>query len=226
MMLLDSVVANKQFIRLFGLDRILNEGEIKAVTQESAGTADFKHYRQTSYEKMKTIPVNMFDLTVTENAIVAYMQSHQTNQSAPNAGEPSNTQNPNHRFSFMIVNEDGKEIDSTPDNVENSEANSVASPTPNADEMSVGDPTDKNRLNNELEYEQNSEIAPEEQTLQESESDSPELIPGTRFIKRRKTAQKVQNQTLLNFEESPHSSNPAPVWNLAQNQIHRELLGM
>ena len=79
MMLLDSVVANKHFIRLFGLDRILNEGEIKAVTQESAGTADFKHYRQTSYEKMKTIPVNMFDLTVTENAIIAYMQSHATN---------------------------------------------------------------------------------------------------------------------------------------------------
>ena len=43
MILLESVVANKQFIRLFGLDRILNQGEIKAVTQESAGTDDFKH---------------------------------------------------------------------------------------------------------------------------------------------------------------------------------------
>ena len=104
MMLLDSVIANKQFIRLFGLDRILNEGEIKAVTQESAGTDDFKYYRQSAHDKMKTIPVNMFDLSVTENAIVAYMQSHQVNQNAPNAGETSssNAQNTNHGFFFIL----------------------------------------------------------------------------------------------------------------------------
>ena len=93
--------------------------------------------------------------------------------------------------------------------MENTEAISAASQISNADEMSVGDPTNENRLNNDLEYEQNSH---------ESESDSPELTPGKRFLKRRKTAQKKQNQTLLNFEESPHHSNQIPIWNLNQNR--------
>ena len=224
MMLLDSVVANKQFIRLFGLDRILNEGEMKAVTQESAGTVDFKYYRQTSYEKMKTIPVNMFDLAIIEDAIIAYMQAHPTSSNTPNAGESSNssTQNTNYGSSFMIVNEHGNETGNAAAENENSDAVSEISQTLIADEMSIGDPTNENRLNNELEDGQISENAPEEQNSYESESDSPELTSGTQNFKRRKTAErlrnKARNRTLLNFEESPHGSNPAPVWNLNQNR--------
>ena len=73
--LFDSSSIIDQFIQKYGLDRILHIRELDAIRWKNSGTDNYKVYRDSAYETLKAIPVDVFDHQVAENAIQACAQA-------------------------------------------------------------------------------------------------------------------------------------------------------
>ena len=98
-----------EFIQKYGLDRILHQGELEALAWKNSGTYFYKIYRDSAYEILKTIPVDVFDHYVAENAIQAYIQAEMDQLSL----QPAEPAEPNHEegFLFMFVQPEKSDSD-------------------------------------------------------------------------------------------------------------------
>ena len=97
----DSSSVIDEFIQKYGLDRILHQGELDALSWKNSGTYFYKIYRDSAYEILETIPVDVFDQYVAENAIQAYAQTEVDKSLSQSTTQVEN--NSSYGFNFLGI---------------------------------------------------------------------------------------------------------------------------